>query len=189
MPKLKITAEEFDKAFRLLNDKLSVNGLYIVVRAIGGYAMLKYGLRKDMNNNDGFSEDVDSVTEQYTPEILELIKEVANELDLLDDWLNNEPVNLPEVANVIDELKWVLDTQYSNITLYIADIESLLLLKVRAVEGGGLIPRKTDKNDLIKILKFIEIYDYNQLIHDSRTKFIEEYKLCSNYLRERMAWN
>ena len=189
MPKLKITVEEFDNAFKLLNEKLNSNNLHIVVKAIGGYAMLKYGLRKDINNNDGFSEDVDSVTEQYTPKILELIKEVAKERDLLEDWLNNEPINLPEVADVIDELKWVLDKQYSNITLYIADIDSLLLLKVRAVEGGGLIPRKTDKNDLIKILKFMGIYDFNQLILESRTKFIEKYKLCFDYLKERNIWN
>lgn len=36
--------------------------------------------------------------------------------------------------------------------LYIAKIESLLLLKVRAVHFAGLVPRITDQTDVLDIL-------------------------------------
>lgn len=187
MANIKITLEDFDRALRSLNSKLQANNLHITIKSIGGYAMLVHGLRND-NGNAGYTEDIDSATRRFKQKVYDLITEVAHELDLVEDWLNNEPMKMLEVKEVIDQIYWELNRKYSNITLYVANIESLILLKVRAIEGGGCVPRKTDKNDLIKLLKFINIHDVENLLNDDRTKFIKDYTLCFKYLDGLREW-
>lgn len=62
-----------------------------------------------------------------------MIESVGKDLNLLPDWLNTDPIDLPEVYEVIDQLTRMEDKNYSNIRLYIADIPSLILLKTRAI--------------------------------------------------------
>lgn len=87
-----------------------------------------------------------------------------------------------------DQLTWIEDLSFSNIHLLIADIKSLILLKTRAIEGSGLIARKTDKNDLIKLLKHIGVTDLKMLSQNMQTRFIKEYPRCYRYLEERETW-
>lgn len=187
MANVKVTLEDFYKALLALNSKLSKCNMHITIKSIGGYAMLVHGLRES-NGNSGYTEDIDSVTKPFKQHVYDLIAEVAHEQDLVEDWLNNDPMKMNEVKDVIDQLDWELNNKYSNITVYVADIESLILLKVRAVEGGGYVPRKTDKNDLIKLLRFIGINNIDAVLNDNRTKFIENYTLCFNYLNELREW-
>ncbi len=187
MSNLKVSVTEFDSALKRLNDKLVAHDIFIEIKAIGGYAMLRGGLRES-EESTGFTEDIDSIAERFTDSVALLIEEVGRELDLLPDWLNTDPIDLPEVDGVKDRLTWVEDDSYSNIKLYIADINSLLILKARAVEGGGLIPRKTDKNDLIKILRKIGVDDISSVESNPITKGLTAYPLCYNYLKEKESW-
>lgn len=182
MSNLRLTKEDFDMAFKRLNELLHSMNIIMDVRAIGGYAMLRNHLR-----DDGYSEDVDSVTKDWDEEVVKAIKQVGKEQNLLEDWLNNDPINLVEVVEVLDELEWIDDDSFSNIRLKWADIDSTFLLKVRAYEGGGLVPRKTDKADLFRILfKLNEIRGFDDLVH--RYPFILDYPRCAAFL-ESYDWN
>ena len=187
MPNLKVTVKEFDKALRLLNDKLIEADKVMTIKAIGGEAMMRAGLR-DADGVQGFSEDIDNIAARFDDTEILMIESVGKDLNLLPDWLNTDPIDLPEVYEVIDQLTWMEDKNYSNIRLYIADIPSLILLKTRAIEGGSLLPRKTDKNDLIKLLKKVNIHNVEDLEMNKNVSFIKEYSRCYSYLQERGEW-
>ena len=187
MPNLRVTIQEFNKALTALNEKLANIDKTIEIKAIGGYAMMRAGLR-DTEESPGFSEDIDSIAGRFSKQVIMLIEEVGEELDLLPDWLNTDPIDLPEVDEVKDQLTWIEDLSFSNIHLLIADIKSLILLKTRAIEGSGLIARKTDKNDLIKLLKHIGVADLKMLSQNVQTQFIKDYPRCYKYLEERGNW-
>lgn len=177
MPNLKLSEEDFDKAFERLNELLFNMKITMEVRAIGGYAMLRNHIR-----DNGFSEDVDSVTKDWGQEIISAIKQVAKEQNLLEDWLNNEPIHLKEVNEVLDQIIWLEDKSFSNINLYWADIGSTFLLKVRAFEGGGSVPRKTDKMDLFGIIfKSKDIDSFDALLQNY--PFILDYPRCAAFLQ------
>jgi len=182
MAKIKLTIEDFDEAYKKLNEKLKAENITIDVKAIGGYAMMIHGIRKDANGNLGMSEDTDSLV-RYTDRVLELISEVGNELGILDDWLNNVPLDLVEVAPVMKKLHWKKMSGYSNINMYVAEVDSLILLKTRAIEMAGLIPRKTDKNDLMNLIKFIGIETIDELNENKSTGYIKDkYPRCYEFL-------
>lgn len=177
MPNFKLSEEDFAKAFKRLNEILIDKKVVMEVRAIGGYAMLRNHLREN-----GFSEDVDSATKDWSQEIINAIKQVAKEQNLLEDWLNNEPMRLKEVNEVLDQIIWLEDGNYSNINLYWADVDSTFLLKVRAFEGGGLVPRKTDKMDLFGIVfKLENINSFDSLIY--HYPFVLDYPRCAAFLQ------
>lgn len=183
MAKLKVNLDDFNEAFEKLNDILRNKHLNIEVKAIGGYAMLYRGLRAY-----GYTMDADTVTPDYPEEVNEIIKTVARELDLDEDWLNNDAYKLPEVKGIINLLSWEEIVSYSNIKMFLADLDSLLLLKVRAIDGGGAIPRSTDKSDLLNILKFMGINNVESVIKNNSTKFICDYNLCLSFLKEKEMW-
>ena len=183
MARLKVSLNDFNEAFENLNNILRERNLNIEVKAIGGYAMLCRGLREY-----GYTMDADTITPDYPEEINEIIKSVANKLDLDEDWLNNDAYKLPEVQGIIDQLNWEEGKSYSNIKMFLADLDSLLLLKVRAIDGGGVIPRSTDKSDLLNILKFMGINDVGSVINNDSTKFICNYDLCLSFLKEKEMW-
>lgn len=179
MRKLDVNIEEFNNALEKLNEKLEAKDLSISINAIGGYAMLTYGLR---SAND-YTEDIDSVTEKYKPEICDLIKEVSDEMNLQEDWLNTSATELEEVKSSVNQMSWNLVESFSNIKLYVCDIDSLILLKAKAVDMGGLVPRKTDKKDLIKLLKSQNIYNMDDL-EQSQYSYIMSMKNCKRVLSE-----
>ncbi|MBQ4363555.1 MAG: hypothetical protein II782_06110, partial [Oscillospiraceae bacterium] len=135
---LEASLADFNAALSALDKKLGHHGLSIEIRAIGGYAMLYNKLRIG-----GYTMDVDTATRDISPEVMEFVREVAEEKRLDEDWINNDSYILPEVVDIIDKLKWQKDDSFDNIDLYVADIGSLLILKTRAVEYGGLAPRIT----------------------------------------------
>ena len=183
MAKLKVSLNDFNQAFEKLNDILKSKNLHIEVKAIGGYAMLCRGLRIY-----GYTMDTDTITPDYPEEVNEIIKTVAKELDLDEDWLNNDAYKLPEVQGIIDFLNWEEVKNYSNIKMFLADLDSLLLLKGRAIDGGGFIPRSTDKSDLLNILKFMGINNFESVIKNNSTKYICNYKFCLAFLKEKRIW-
>lgn len=68
--------------------------------------------------------------------------------------------------------------------LYIAKIESLLLLKVRAVHFAGLVPRITDQTDVLDILAFLGIHTIEEVKRNPLTKsFEKKYPRCFEFLK------
>ena len=182
MRRVCVTIQDFDEALNLLNHKLQKKELCIEIRAIGGYAMLKWGIRKN-----GFTEDIDSVV-KYKDEVVSLIEEVSDELHLQKDWLNSDSMNLIEVSSSIKKLTWVEVDGYSNIKMYVADARSLILLKAKAIQYGGIVPRKTDKNDLVKLLSYNKIKGFDELLVSPEYESIKEFDRCLDILKELESW-
>ena len=68
--------------------------------------------------------DVDTATKDMTEEVQELIREVAEEKGLDEDWINNDSYKLTEVTDIIGKLEWITDDSYSNIKLYSKNTKS-----------------------------------------------------------------
>ena len=73
--------------------------------------------------------------------------------------------------------------------LYIAKIESLLLLKVCAIHFAGLVPRITDQTDVLDILAFLVIHTIEKVKKNPLTKDIEKkYPRCFEFLKNTEKW-
>ena len=181
---IECSLNDFQAALSSLNEKLKVCGLTIEIRAIGGFAMLYNKLRKG-----GYTMDVDTATKDISDVVMELVHEVADEMGLDDDWINNESYRLSEVVDIVNDIEWLIDKSYSNIDLYVANITSLLLLKVRAIHFAGLVPRITDRTDLLDILSFLGIHTIDEVRANSLTRDIETlYPRCFKFLCETNQW-
>ena len=181
---IECTLDDFKNALEALNEKLKVHHITIEIKAIGGFAMLYNKLR-----SGGYTMDLDTATKDMTEEVQSLIREVAGENGLDEDWINNDSYDLPEVMDIIDKLEWITDNSYSNIMLYIANIQSLLLLKVRAVHFAGLVPRITDQTDVLDILAFFNIHTIEDVKLNPLTKDIEKkYPRCFEFLKNTERW-
>ena len=181
---LKIKLENFEDALKLLNEKLKINHLSITIRAVGGFAMLKNELR-----NDGYTMDIDTATKKYSEKVMQLIRNVSEELDIDEDWLNNDCNYLDALSGVRKQLNWIADKNYSNIKLYYADANSLLLLKARAIEKSGLLlPRQQDKDDLLELLSYFGIKNVNEVKQNPVSQFIVSYQFTMKFLNEVKEW-
>ena len=106
-----------------------------------------------------------------------------------DSFSNNDSYKLTEVTDIIGKLEWITDDSYSNIKLYIAKIQSLLLLKVRAIHFAGLVPRITDQTDVLDILAFLGIHTIEEVKQNPLTKDIEKkYPRCFDFLKKTEKW-
>src|SRR5690606_37638811 len=94
------------------------------VRAIGGYALLKHGVRK---GDRAFTMDIDTVTRDYGMAVERAVRKVAEQLDLEPNWLNNDNV-LDNDTEHIEELfkaEWLPQAMgLRNIAVSIASIET-----------------------------------------------------------------
>ena len=121
----------------------------IVVRAVGGFALAWRHLRKN-----GLTADIDTVTDDYPPAVQSAIADVGKVHGLDPWWLNND-VAADDADFLIEQLDlhWELvPCGFTNIVLYVAETESLLQLKLRALEDSPLSGRKRDLEDTIRIL-------------------------------------
>lgn len=122
----------------------------IIIRAVGGFALAWRGVR-----TEGLTADIDSITDDYPPVVSEAIAAVGKRHCLDQWWLNNDAA--ADDADFLIEsmgLKWELvDAGLKNIELCIADLDSLLNLKLSAVEDSTFSGRTRDLDDAIRLLK------------------------------------
>lgn len=158
----------------------------IEIRAIGGFAMMYYGFR-----SNGYTIDIDSLTKSFDENILKLIHDVGRELDLDEDWLNNDCALLEGfLSDLSNKIEWI-DSKYkfNNIDLKIADAVGLLRSKAKAIQDGGAVPRSTDKKDLLSGLKKMKISDIQTLDKRSEFSFIaNSYPRCYEFLKTVSKW-
>lgn len=102
-----------------------------------------YAPQNDWSSNDYYSlhrylHRLVTHADRKKDEIEQLdVQRMSDKTKVLLYCINNDSYNLPEVTDIIGRLEWITDNSYSNIELYIANIQSLLLLKVRAVHFAG----------------------------------------------------
>ena len=124
---IECTLDDFKDALEALNEKLKAHHFTIEIRAIGGFAMLYNKLR-----SGGYTMDDDTATSDMTEEVQVLIREVAEEKELDENWINNDSYGLPEVTEIIGKLEWITDNSYSNIIR----IEHLILHLTLSPKNG-----------------------------------------------------
>lgn len=183
----KSSLDDFVEALKSLDEKMDAHGYgTIEIHAIGGFAMMYYGFRKD-----GYTIDIDSLTERFDEDVVHLIEEVGCEKGIEEDWLNADCAMLEGFLNDLSEkINWK-DTNYDfkHIVLKVADVPGLIRSKAKAVHDGGLVPRTTDKKDLISGLIYVGITNIDELNLSSDYAFIrDEYGRCYSYLEEIKKW-
>ena len=121
----------------------------IVIRAVGGFALAWHGVREK-----GLTADIDTITDDYPDNVQNAIAAVGARYDLGPWWLNNDAA--ADDADFLIEamdLQWEsIDCNFEKIELYVADLESLLKLKLSAVEDSALSGRARDLDDTIRVL-------------------------------------
>lgn len=153
---LRKTADELDEALRLLDHELAGLKLEepLQVRAIGGYALLKHGVRK---GDRAFTMDIDTVTRDYGMAVERAVRKVAEQLDLEPNWLNNDNV-LDNDTEHIEELfkaEWLPQAMgLRNIAVSIASIETLTRAKISATDDSEFNGRDQDAADLKDLIEF-----------------------------------
>lgn len=177
---------DFENALKLLDEKLGLANKKIEIKAIGGFVMMYYGLR-----DNGYTIDIDSLTVKYDHSIESIIKEVGNELGIDEDWLNTDCAELDGFLNILSEqINWI-PTKYSfkNIDLKIADIIGIVRSKAKAINDGGIVPRSTDKKDLLSSLRYLGIYCIDDIESNKELDFIyTDYKMCFKFLNDIKKW-
>jgi len=153
------TAAELDDALRLLDHE--VQGLNmdkpLRVRAIGGYALMKHGVRKGAR---AYTVDIDTVTKRYSAEVERAIQVVADKLGLDKDWLNNDNVmdDDPEQVEDMLEARWLPQPLgLRNVHVEIATIDTLTRAKIIAAEDAEFSGRDRDLPDLLDLLEHQKI--------------------------------
>ena len=177
----------FLQALQLLDDKLEeIQYSKIQIRAIGGFAMLYLGLKEH-----GYTIDIDSLTPNFDQAVVNVIHEVGIELKIDQDWLNTDCATLDGFLTELEPHICWQKSQFTfrHIELFIADNYGLIRSKAKAIHEGGLVPRKTDKKDLLLLLKMNNINNLKELDQLELLKFIDEsYNRCYQYLKELNEW-
>lgn len=163
-PPAKRPAEAFDEALTLLDHELS--GLQLAepieIRAIGGYALLKHGVRED---DRALTADIDTMTRDYSVGVQQAIATVAAKTGLDADWLNNDNLggNDPEDIEAIYDARWEpQDAELKNISISIASVATLTRAKIIAADTAELSGRAQDAPDLLRLLEHQGITSYSQ---------------------------
>lgn len=81
----KCSLAQLEQALTRLDARLQTLDLPapVTVRAIGGFALMKHGIRAA---DRAFTVDIDTLTEDFAPEVKTAIRDVAAELNLERDW-------------------------------------------------------------------------------------------------------
>lgn len=153
----KCSLAQLERALEVLDGKLKALELDgpLKLRAIGGFALMKYGIRAA---DRAFTVDIDTVTEDFAPEVVEAIHEVAEELDLERDWVNNDNVmdgDDPELVASMYQARWIADDSvFECIELELASVPTLTRAKIIAADTAEFSGRAQDLPDLLELLRF-----------------------------------
>lgn len=149
----KKTVDELDEALRLLDHELSGVGLDepLQIRAIGGYALLKHGIRSEER---AFTVDIDTVTKDYSAAVIRAVETVAERAGLDADWLNNYNVmGEPEDVEAMFDAEWEPQSlDLRNIAVSIASVPTLTRSKIMAADTAEFSGRDRDIPDLAELL-------------------------------------
>ena len=154
----KCSLAQLEHGLEVLDRKLQALDLDAPVRlrAIGGFALMKYGIRAA---DRAFTVDIDTVTPDFAPKIAAAIHEVAAELDLERDWINNDNVmdgEDPERVASMYQARWLPDNSavYECIDLQLASVPTLTRAKIIAADTAEFSGRAQDLPDLLELLRF-----------------------------------
>jgi len=182
-----VNYDNFITLLKDLDEKLEGVG-EIDVKAFGGFSILYYSKIFALNARE-ITFDIDSATEDWPHEVEEIIFDIAEEHDNIDyDWLNNSWVRRQDFKDeLLNKTEWgKVGIGLKNINLYIADIESLFKLKLRAISDkitNGEKPRAKDVMDLESILNVLG-EDIANLSRSELSEYAKEHPDAMSFLLE-----
>ena len=187
--------DTFMKMLSELNEYISseYNEKYILeVRAIGGFSMIIHNRIGNVHSPRTQSRDIDSLTPDYPAEIIEKIKEIGKKYGYIEDdegWLNNHWNHAKSYNEEFEYfVRWqeLKDASFSNIRVYYADLESLLMFKIRAIDNrielAHAMPREQDVMDVISILRAYKINDLDNIANETISNTLQYFPFAVNYL-------
>lgn len=151
----------------------------VVLRAIGGFALMKYGIRAE---DRAFTVDIDTVTPNFVPAVLDAIHEIAEELGLERDWINNHSVIEESSLDLVESMyqaQWIPDIHhhdYACIDLQLATVPTLTRAKILAADAAEFSGRTQDLPDLFELLRFQGIGSYAEFA----SRYPDPYEECPN---------
>ena len=154
-----------NKALNLLAEKINNNNLTCRICIYGGGAMLHLGgMRNKTNDIDFHVLNLERVNKAYDFEETEiqtlrrLINEVAEELNLNSDWMNDGVKGFIAEHETFSE-----EVSYGDGSLSVVypSIEYLLAMKCVAMRNSD--DSLHDKEDIKKLLHILAINDYNKI--------------------------
>ncbi|MBR1861484.1 MAG: hypothetical protein IJ796_06465 [Lachnospiraceae bacterium] len=190
----KVSFDIFIKMLGELNDFIAkeFDSEYILeVRAIGGFSMIIHKRLGEISGPREESRDIDSLTKDYPDKIIDKIMEIGEKYgaDDADGWLNN---HWNRTKNYNEEfeffIKWkVLDeVSFSNIIIYYADLESIFMFKIRAmdnrIELAHLEPREQDILDVVSITRAFGITNFDDIENELIKRTVPYFPHAVNYL-------
>lgn len=185
----KCSLAQLEHGLEMLDRKLQALDLDapVQLRAIGGFALMEYGIRAA---DRAFTVDIDTVTPDFASEVSAAIHEVAAELGLERDWINNDNVmdgEDPDLVASIYQAEWVPNNSiYECIELQLASVPTLTRAKIVAADTAEFSGRAQDLPDLLELLRFQGIRTSAQF----KTAYpdpYEEYPAAHEAVREHFA--
>lgn len=157
-----LTLRDFTEALRLLDNRLESQ---IELHVVSGFALLARRLR-----DKGVTADINTVTADWDEPTVSAIAEVAEELNLPPDWINNDTVF--SFGDEVDEddvsaFDALLEARYEpfdfgtkNVKVSVADIPTLIKSKAYAASDIGLGRTEKDMDDLVSLIQSLGIPDF-----------------------------
>ena len=138
------------------------------------------------NGQRGYTSDIDTCTPDYPQEVKDTIHQIANELHLEKEWLNNDMVleDTETVEDMLDAFWLPQDIGLKNIELYIADEETLINAKIMASDDVELTGRFQDPLDMIDLIKHQNLEtleDFEMDYPNTRYEFPNAFKIIQKY--------
>ena len=118
--------ESIDQALSLLNKKLKREGISIELTVLGSMALYYHGI-----SGTHLTGDIDFYENKLPVRVEALFLEVAEELNLVSDWINNRSSTISPLPDGY-ELRLKKINTFSHIGLQIFSTEDLVKLKIYA---------------------------------------------------------
>ena len=163
----------------------------LFIKSIGGFSMMIYKVKGYVNSPRIGSRDIDTLTDDYPPEIVEEIKRIGEKYGAIDPdgWLNNHWNRTKKYNEEFECLiQWneLKEVSLSNICILYSDMISLLRFKIRAMDDrinrAHLNPREQDIMDVISILHACRIKDLDNIKNPIIEEDFKYFPYAVNYL-------
>ena len=126
---------EFEKllsALSSLNSKLKEKDINIEITIVGSMAIYLNDFKIDR-----YTEDIDYISYRPDELFVSIIKDVAEEFDLKDDWINSRADSIKPLPEDIEN-NLIVDDRFSNIKLKVIKRNIIIKMKIYAAYIRGL---------------------------------------------------
>ncbi|TDJ07566.1 MAG: hypothetical protein E2O68_03430 [Deltaproteobacteria bacterium] len=175
--------EELLKGLELLNAKLASKDATADLTIVGSMSIYLNNLKIER-----FTQDIDYINYEPDDDFNLFVAEVAEELNLKDNWINSRAATLrPLPIDLKDKLK--IDNRFSNIILRVINREILIQLKIYAAYMRGakdledlslLEPKVPEIAQGIEYIRYVILENHGQVQLDKEGKDISKFERFLN---------